>query len=68
MEASRMSKWQWRKSKNLLGGLIRLTGTRKGLGISVGGKGLRFSRSPTGRKHRTVSIPRTGLFKRKRIR
>ena len=60
--------WQLRKSKSLFGGLLRLTATRKGVGASVGIPGLRFSRSATGRRHRTLSIPGTGLFKRTRTR
>ena len=62
-----MSGWQLRRSKSLLGGLLRLTVTRKGLGASVGIPGLRYSRSAKGRRTRTVSIPGTGLFKRKRL-
>lgn len=63
-----MSGWQFRKSKSLFGGLLRLTATRNGLSTSVGIRGLRHSRSPKGRVTRTVSIPGTGLFKRKRLR
>ena len=63
-----MSGWQLRRSKSLLGGLVRLTATRKGLSTSVGIPGLRFSRSAKGRISHTVSIPGTGLFKRKRLR
>jgi hypothetical protein len=29
--------WQWRKSKGLFGGLLRLNFGRRGLGVSVGG-------------------------------
>lgn len=63
-----MSGWQLRRSKSLFGGLIRLTATRKGLSTSVGVPGLRQSRSATGRITRTVSIPGSGLFKRRRLR
>ncbi len=62
-----MGQWGWRRSRSLLGGLVRLTATKRGLGVSVGGKGLRFSRSPTGKRHRTISIPGTGLFRRDRV-
>lgn len=63
-----MSGWQLRRSKSLLGGLVRLTVTRKGISTSLGLPGMRVSRSPRGRLTRTVSIPGTGLFKRKRLR
>ncbi|MCA1692376.1 MAG: DUF4236 domain-containing protein [Actinobacteria bacterium] len=63
-----MSAWQLRRSESLFGGLLRITATRKGLGTSVGIRGLRFSRSPSGKRHRTVGIPGTGLFERTRIR
>jgi uncharacterized protein DUF4236 len=63
-----MSGWQLRRSKSLFGGLVRLNVSRKGLGTSVGIPGLRYSRSAKGRITRTVTIPGTGLFKRKRVR
>ena len=62
-----MNGWQLRRSKSLFGGLVRLNASKKGLGVSVGIPGLRFSRSPGGKKTRTVGIPGTGLFNRKRL-
>lgn len=60
--------WQFRKSKSLLGGLLRLTLGKRGLSGSVGVPGLRFSVGRKRRVHRTISIPGTGLFKRDRLR
>ena len=58
-----MGKWQFRKSKSLLGGLLKLSLSRRGLGGSVGFPGFRASRGADGSVRRTVSIPRTGLRK-----
>ena len=58
-----MGRWQFRKSKSLLGGLLKLSPSRRGLGGSVGFPGFRVSRGADGKLRRTVSIPRTGLRK-----
>ena len=63
-----MSGWQVRKSKSFLGGLIHLTGTRRGVSTSIGVRGFRLSRSPGGQVTATESIPGTGLFRRRRVR
>jgi hypothetical protein len=63
-----VSAWQLRRSKSLLGGLVRLTLGRSGVSTSIGVRGLRVSRSPKGRITRTVSVPGTGLFRRDRLR
>ncbi len=55
--------WRFRKSKSLLGGLVRLTLGRRGLSASVGGRALRLSRAPDGSVRRTLSIPGLGLFR-----
>lgn len=49
--------WQWRKSKGLLGGLLRLNFSRRGLGVSVGSKRYRVSRGADGKTRRTISLP-----------
>lgn len=50
---------RFRKSINLGG--LRLNLSKSGVGYSVGKKGLRFSKSATGRTTSTLSIPGTGL-------
>lgn len=52
--------WRYRRSLQLLPG-VRLTFTPRGVGTSIGGRGFRLSRSPTGRITRTLSLPGTGL-------
>jgi len=59
-----VSRWRWRKSRGLLGGLIRLNFTGRGIGISVGGKGFRLSRGADGKLRRSASVPGTGLYRR----
>jgi len=56
-----MGGWRFRKSKSLLGGLVRLTLGRRGVGVSVGRRGFRVSRSPDGTVRRSLSIPGLGL-------
>lgn len=63
-----MSGWQFRKSKSLFGGLLRLNASRRGFSASAGVPGLRFSLGRKGRVHRTISLPGTGFFKRDRLR
>ena len=63
-----MATWQWRKSKSLLGGLVRLNFTKRGLGVSVGVPGFRLSLGADGKKRRTLSIPGTGLRKTEQVR
>jgi hypothetical protein len=63
-----VSGWQLRKSKSFLGGLIRLTGTRRGVGTLIGVRGFRLSRSPGGQVTASESLPGTGLFRRRRVR
>ncbi len=63
-----MSRWQWRKSKSLLGGLVRLNFSRRGIGVSVGVPGCRLSFGADGKRRRTLSIPGTGLRKQEVVR
>lgn len=58
-----MAKWQFRKSKSLLGGLVKLNFSKKGLGWSVGVPGARISRGADRKVRRALSIPGTGLRK-----
>ncbi len=58
-----MAKWQFRKSKSLLGGLLRVSASKKGLGWSIGVPGARVSRGADRKIRRTVSLPGTGLRK-----
>ena len=53
--------WQWRKTKSLLGGLLRLNLSKRGAGVSVGVPGFRFSFGADGKRRRTISVPGTGL-------
>ena len=50
-----------RFSKSINLGGLRLNLSKSGVGYSVGKKGVRFSKSATGRTTSTVSIPGTGL-------
>ncbi len=62
-----MSAWTWRKSKSLLGGLVRLNFTKRGIGVSVGVPGFRLSFGADGKKRRTISLPGTGLRKTEEV-
>lgn len=53
--------WRWRKSIGR--GPIRISMSRKGVGWSVGIPGLRYGRSPDGRKYISQGIPGTGLYR-----
>lgn len=53
--------WRFRKSIGL-GRLLRLNVSKRGVGVSAGVRGLRFSRGADGRNRTTFSIPGTGLF------
>ncbi|MDP9418990.1 MAG: DUF4236 domain-containing protein [Actinomycetota bacterium] len=53
--------WQWRRTKSLLGGLVRLNFTKRGLGVSIGVPGFRLSFGADGKRRRTLSLPGTGL-------
>ncbi len=50
----------FRKSFKIAPG-IRMTASKSGLGVSFGGKGLRYSVHSSGRRRTTASIPGTGL-------
>ena len=52
--------FRFRKSIKL-GKHVRINLSKSGIGYSVGGKGLRYTRSASGRKTVTTSIPGTGL-------
>lgn len=56
--------WQWRKSKTFPGGPVRLTATKKGLGVS----GFRLYFGADGKRHCTISVPGTGLRKTEVVR
>ncbi len=60
--------WQLRKSKSLLGGLVRLNFSKRGVGVSIGVPGFRLSFGADGKKRRTLSIPGTGLRKTEEVR
>lgn len=52
--------FRFRKSINLGGG-FRLNLSKKGVGWSMGGKGVRYTHSAGGKKRVTTSIPGTGF-------
>jgi hypothetical protein len=56
----------FRRSKKLLPG-VRVNLTAKGLGVSVGGKGIHVSQSATGKQTFSAGLPGTGLRYRKSI-
>jgi hypothetical protein len=51
-----MSGWNFRKSLGLLGGLVRLTATKRGVSTSVGRGPLRVGRGADGRYRATVRV------------
>lgn len=51
---------RFRKSFKVAPG-VRINLGKKGVGMSVGGKGFRYSVSPTGRRTSTIGIPGTGI-------
>jgi hypothetical protein len=51
-----MSGWNFRKSLGLLGGLVRLTATKRGVSASVGRGPLRVGRGADGRYRATVRV------------
>lgn len=53
--------WRWRKS--LGRGPFRVTLSKKGIGWSVGIPGLRYGRTPDGRKYVSQGIPGTGIYR-----
>src|SRR6266571_4084917 len=52
--------WRWRKV--FRSGPINTTVTTKGVGWSIGVRGLRYGISPTGRRYVSVGVPGTGLY------
>jgi hypothetical protein len=61
-----MSKFQFRKRKSIAKG-ISLNISKKGIGVSAGPKGMRVSRSATGRVSGSIGIPGSGLSYRKQL-
>lgn len=55
-----MAKLRFRKTFNLGGG-VKITASKRGIGTSVGVKGFRVSHGADGRNRVTASIPKTGL-------
>lgn len=51
--------WSFRKSFSL--GPLRVTLSKTGFSVSVGGKGFRVGQNSHGETYRSVSIPGTGL-------
>jgi hypothetical protein len=52
--------WRWRKVVRT--GPVNTTVTTKGVGWSIGVRGLRYGISPTGRRYVSVGVPGTGLY------
>src|SRR6266581_5158404 len=52
--------WRWRKV--FRSGPINTTVTTKGVGWSIGVRGLRYGISPTGRRYVCIGVPGTGLY------
>lgn len=52
--------WRWRRSVRLVPGL-RINLSSRGVGYSVGPRGLRVGRGADGRYRRTLAVPGTGL-------
>src|ERR1700722_17488825 len=54
--------WRFRKSINF--GPLRINLSRKGAGVSVGGRGFRVGHDASGRTYSQTSIPGTGIYRR----
>jgi hypothetical protein len=54
--------WIFRRSINL--GPLRINCSKKGVGLSAGGRGFRVGRDAQGREYSQVSIPGTGIYNR----
>ncbi|GAA4096847.1 MULTISPECIES: DUF4236 domain-containing protein [Actinomadura] len=55
--------WGYRKSLRI--GPFRINLSRSGVGHSVGGRGVRYTRTAHGRREMTFRIPGTGLYWRR---
>ena len=55
----------YRKSFKVGG--VRINTSSKGIGYSVGGKGMRVTKRADGRVTRTLSVPRTGVSSTKTV-
>ncbi len=51
--------WRFRRSKSL--GPVRLTLSKGGVGVSIGGRGARIGLGADGKSRATLSIPGTGI-------
>ncbi|WP_018656710.1 DUF4236 domain-containing protein [Actinomadura flavalba] len=58
--------WTYRKSLKF--GPFRLNFSRGGVGHSVGGRGVRYTKGADGRKHTTLRIPGTGISWRRQVK
>jgi Protein of unknown function (DUF4236) len=56
--------WRIRRSKGLLGGLVRTNLSKSGIGISVGVKGARIGINSKAQKYSLLSIPHAGIYRR----
>jgi len=54
--------WNLRRSVNF--GPLRVNFSKSGVGYSVGTRGLRVGRDAEGRRYSSISIPRTGIYRR----
>ena len=54
--------WSFRKRINL--GPFRINLSKKGVGYSIGGTGIRAGRDAQGREYTQISIPGTGIYNR----
>lgn len=51
----------WRYRKSVRKGPFRFNFSKRGMGTSVGTRGVRVTQSPTGERRLTFTIPGTGL-------
>lgn len=58
--------WNFRKSVKIAPG-VKVNFSKRGASVSAGPKGFKVSLNSKGKVHRTVSIPGTGLYSRKKI-
>jgi hypothetical protein len=61
-ESTETMGWNIRRSVNF--GPLRINLSKSGLGYSVGTRGFRVGQDARGRRYRSLSIPKTGVYRR----
>jgi len=56
-------RWSWRKVFNF--GPLRVNLSKRGVGYSLGLRGIRIGRDAKGQRYTQTSIPKTGIYQRR---